>query len=81
MATSARLARRPKARPAARKAPRPQLEVIREAVADYMRSEGCGCCSDTAAHSKHANRLGELLNVPKYPDGSGHDFKPFRSKR
>ncbi len=56
------------------------LEVVRQAVADYMRSEGRSCCRDLADHERHAARLGELLRVPKYPDGSGHDFKPFRSR-
>lgn len=55
------------------------LAKLRRAVADYMRSEGCSCCSDTEAHERHARRLGKLLKVPEYEDGSGHDFSQFRS--
>jgi hypothetical protein len=54
-----------------------KLEKIRQAVADYMHSEGCACCRNIEAHERHQARLGELLDVPKYPDGSGHNFTPF----
>ena len=47
---------------------------LRNAVADYMRSEGCSCCENTEAHAEHKARLAKLLNVPKYDDGSGFDF-------
>lgn len=53
---------------------------IRRAVADYMRSEGCGCCGNYDAHLEHNARLGKLLRVPKYKDGSGYDFAKFRTK-
>lgn len=52
---------------------------VRTAVADYMRSEGCGCCGDHVAHNEHAARIAKLLNVPKYKDGSGYDFSKFRT--
>lgn len=55
-------------------------EAIRQAVANYMGSEGCSCCQDIDKHKEHKARLGELLNVPKYSDGSGYDFLKFRSK-
>lgn len=54
---------------------------LRTAVADYMRSEGCGCCEDHEAHLEHAARLAELLGVPPYADNSGYDFSPFRSQK
>ncbi len=54
---------------------------VRQAIADYMRSEGCSCCRDSGAHEKHTARLAELLDVPKYEDGSGYDFSRFRSPR
>lgn len=57
-----------------------EKESIRQAVADYMRSEGCGCCENTEAHKEHEKRLAELLNVPKYDDQSGYDFGRFESK-
>ena len=55
------------------------IAEIRRAVADYMHSEGCSCCQDIDAHREHAKKLGELLNVPMYTDGSGYDFPKFRS--
>jgi hypothetical protein len=47
---------------------------VREAVANYIRSEGCSCCQDIPNHEKHAEKLAKLLNVPAYSDGSGYDF-------
>lgn len=62
----------------------PQLAVfrkaVRQAVADYMRSEGCSCCRDTDAHEKHAAELAKLLRVDAYSDDSGFDFAKYRSK-
>lgn len=55
------------------------LRAIREAVANYMYSEGCSCCEDTDAHTEHKAVLAELLHVPKYDDGSGYDFSKFRT--
>ena len=52
---------------------------VRQAIADYMSSEGCDCCRG-ADHDKHAEVLAKLLKVPKYSDSSGHDFGRFRSK-
>lgn len=52
-------------------------DEIRTAVADYMQSEGCGCCQDREAHVEHTKVLAELLDVPEYPDGSGYDFGKF----
>jgi hypothetical protein len=57
-----------------------ELATIRQAVGDYMQSEGCSCCSDTEAHRKHKKRLAALLNVPIYRDGSGFDFERFCTK-
>lgn len=54
-----------------------KLEAIRQAVADYMRSEGCSCCQDREAHQQHRARLGELLGVPQVDDW--YDFTPFRT--
>lgn len=55
------------------------LKQLRQAVADYMYSEGCSCCRDIDAHKLHEERLGKLLKVPKHKDGSGYDFSKFRS--
>jgi hypothetical protein len=55
-------------------------ESLRQAVADYMRSEGCSYCQDVDAHKEHKKKLAELLNVEPYSDGSGFDFRPYRTK-
>lgn len=57
------------------------LKDIRKAVADYMSSEGCGCCSNRDKHEKHEKILAELLNVPKYNDDSGYNFNKFRTEK
>ena len=57
------------------------IPEIREAVADYMFSEGCSCCRDINAHIEHEKRLGELLFVDPYSDGSGYDFSKYRSNK
>ena len=47
---------------------------IRQAVADYMSSEGCSCCRDIDGHNLHKEKLAKLLGIKKYSDGSGYDF-------
>ena len=56
------------------------IHKVREAVANYRRSEGCACCRDYEAHKKHSKVLGELLRIPEYDDGSGHDFGQFTTE-
>ena len=56
------------------------LHAIREAVANYMHSEGCNCCEDYEAHIEHKKLLGVLLNVPMSSDESEYDFSQFRTK-
>ena len=68
----------PKAKPSKRKPTK--FEIIRRAVADYMYTEGCGCCR-SADHDQIRERLALLLEVPKYSDGSGRDFNQFRTAR
>lgn len=60
---------------------RRKFQDIRRALADYIASEGCSCCRDTEAHDEAAERLGKLLGIPKYSDGSGRDFVKFRTIR
>lgn len=55
-----------------------KFEEIREAIADYIRSEGCMCCEDDD-HDKHKERLAKLLNIPKGSDGY-YIFSEFQSK-
>lgn len=54
---------------------------LREAIANYMYSEGCSCCRDDEAHELAASKLAALLDVPQYEDGSGYDFYQFRSEK
>ena len=58
-----------------------KVRDIRQAVADYMASEGCSCCRDTEGHVENAKRLAKLLGVPRYKDRSGYDFSKFRTKK
>ena len=53
------------------------LETIRNAVADYMRSEGCSCCQDIDKHESNTERLAELLDVEMYSDNSGYNFNKY----
>jgi len=53
--------------------------LLRQAVADYVGSEGCRCC-EGADHSEHQERLARLLGVPRYADGSGYNFRRFESR-
>lgn len=55
--------------------------ALRRAVADYMASEGCSCCRNVEAHQEHKARLGKLLRVQKYADGSGYDFGRYETPR
>lgn len=52
---------------------------VKEAIANYMFSEGCSCC-EGSNHDEHKRVIAEMLNVPKYRDGSGYDFSRFCSK-
>ncbi len=56
-----------------------KLKLVRQALADYVQSEGCSCCQDREGHALAAKQLAELLDVPLYADGSGYDFTKFRS--
>ena len=51
---------------------------IRKVLANYMRTEGCSCC-ENFQHAKYKEQLGKLLNIRKYPDGSGYDFEKYRT--
>ena len=56
-----------------------KLQNIRQAIADYMRTEGCSCCQDVDGHKENAAKLASLLEVPMYDDLSGYDFNRFSS--
>ena len=55
------------------------LEEIREAVANYMNSEGCSCCRGSS-HVEHQEAIAKLLSVPQYKDKSGYNFTPYETK-
>ena len=59
--------------------PRVNLKLVREALADYISSEGCGCCQNRQKHDEAEARLAKFLHVPKYSDGSGYEFIKFQS--
>jgi hypothetical protein len=50
---------------------------IRKALSQYIRSEGCSCCRNEDKHREAAVKLAELLDIPKYSDGSGYNFYKF----
>lgn len=56
--------------------PQYHTKKLRTAIADYMQSEGCGCC-EGANHLINKEVIAKLLRVPKYKDGSGYDFNRF----
>jgi hypothetical protein len=71
----------PNAESPERESRRALIREVRQAVADYMWSEGCSCCSDKQAHDAAKARLARLLRVPQYHDGSGYDFYRFATER
>lgn len=56
------------------------LADVRQAVADYMYSEGCSCCR-SSNHDENGERLAKMLKVKKYADKSGYDWFKYRSKQ
>lgn len=59
---------------------REERKALRQAVADYMQSEGCSCCQDRDAHQQHTAMLAKLLKVEPYSDSSGFDFNKHATK-
>jgi len=53
--------------------------AVRQALADYISSEGCSCCQNIDKHNEAQAKLAELLNVPPYGDESGYDFVRFKT--
>ncbi len=56
------------------------LEKIRQAFADYRKSEGCSCCQNIKEHEKSEKELAELLSADTYEDGSGYNWRIYESK-
>ena len=46
---------------------------------DQIRTAFGSCCRDTDAHEEAQKRLGELLQVEPYEDGSGHNFWKYKT--
>lgn len=59
---------------------RERLKEIRQAFADFAASTGCGCCGDPERKDEALNKIGKLLRMKKYSDGSGYDYRRYRSK-
>lgn len=57
-----------------------RIAEIRNEIVKLMRATGCGCCSDAKRYRAAENRLGELLDVPRYEDNSGVDWQALETK-
>ena len=58
-----------------------EIKVLRRLIANYMRSEGCGCCSSEEQHEIDEKELAKVLKVPMYSDKSGYNFGKFEDKK
>ena len=54
------------------------LFELRNLVAILYCASGCSCCQDTETWNATAEKLGKLLDIPAYDDGSGYDFYTVR---
>jgi len=54
---------------------------LRNAVANYIGSEGCSCCENIDDHKEHKEHLAKLLDVEPYEDNSGYDFYKYMTPR
>ena len=55
-------------------------KLVRELIANYMRSEGCSCCQDIEEHADVKRRLGELLDCGKYDGEDNYNFYQYATK-
>lgn len=56
------------------------MQKVRQAIADYMRTEGCSCCRDYDGHIQNRKKLALLLDVPEHPEEDDYyDFSGYRS--
>lgn len=56
------------------------ISQVRTAFADYVKTEGCGCCEDGEGHNAAMEKIAPLLEIEKYEDGSGYDTYKYGSK-
>lgn len=54
---------------------------VRQAFADYYKSEGCSCCQNTEAHGKAEQKLAELLQPDQYDYESGFNWYKYATER
>lgn len=52
---------------------------VRTAVAEYMHSEGCGCCSNREKHDADRATLAKLLRIRK--KDNWYDFSKYRTAK
>ena len=57
-----------------------KLEEIRKQLCKYIQTEGCACCQNVVSHKKAQAALGELLDIPKYPDNQGGGYNWYSDK-
>jgi hypothetical protein len=55
-----------------------EIEKIRLEVAKLYCASGCSCCRDDDNWYKSAENLANILDIPKFEDGSGFDFYKVR---
>lgn len=49
-------------------------EDLRNTFIEYVKTEGCSCCEDRDPHKQAKDKMGELLNFPKYTDKDEYNF-------
>lgn len=59
---------------------RARFKEIRQAFADFATHIGCGCCGDLKRRNEALKKIGKLLRMKKYPDGSGYAYRRYISK-
>lgn len=57
------------------------IAEVRTAFADYVSSEGCGCCRNTSKHDDAMQKLASLLEIEPYDDGSGINTYKYATKK
>lgn len=57
------------------------LEKLRITFADYVTSEGCGCCKNNILNDKASLKLGKSLDAEMYKDNSGVNWNKYKSNK
>ncbi|MBK3666159.1 hypothetical protein JJE66_33680 [Bradyrhizobium diazoefficiens] len=53
---------------------RKEREELRQLVSQLVAAGGCSCCRDDDAYFDAREKLGKILKVSKYSDGTGYNF-------